>query len=205
MSGAEATTPAAGSAVQLAVAGPAADTAQSAERAVELQVLRETQREVRDLARRDREVRAHEQTHASVGGRYASAPSYEFQRGPNGVSYAVSGSVDIDVSPVPGDPAATLAKMETVQRAALAVAQPSAADRAVATQAAAMAAEARAELARSNAGGQDSAAMGSLRINGRERAEDAAGHGDTAGSAPGSLAPIARFGDTGGAFVDIQV
>ena len=205
MNGAEATTPAAASAVQAAaVAGPAADTAQAAERAVELQVLQETQREVRDLARRDREVRAHEQAHASVGGRYASAPRYEFQRGPNGVSYAVSGSVDIDVSPVPGDPAATLAKMETVRRAALAVAQPSAADRAVATQASAMAAEARAELARSNASGQDSAAAGSLRISGRERPEEA-GNGDTAAAAPGDLAPIARFGDTGGAFVDIRV
>ncbi len=205
MNGAEATTPAAASAVQAAaVAGPAADTALAAERAVELQVLQETQREVRDLARRDREVRAHEQAHASVGGRYASAPRYEFQRGPNGVSYAVSGSVDIDVSPVPGDPAATLAKMETVRRAALAVAQPSAADRAVATQASAMAAEARAELARSNASGQDSAAAGSLRINGRERPEEA-GNGDTAAAAPGDLAPIARFGDTGGAFVDIRV
>lgn len=117
-------------------------------RAAEQRALQATQREIRNLARRDREVRAHEQAHASVGGRYASAPRYEFERGPNGVSYAVSGSVSIDVSPVPGDPAATLQKMETVRRAALAVAQPSAADRAVARQASAQAAEARAELAR---------------------------------------------------------
>lgn len=106
----------------------------------------EVQRQVRALARRDAEVRAHEQAHASVGGVYASAPTYEYQRGPNGVSYAVGGHVDIDVSVVPGDPAATLEKMQVVQRAALAVAQPSAADRAVAAKAAAQASAARAEL-----------------------------------------------------------
>lgn len=107
----------------------------------------EIQQQIRALARRDAEVRAHEQAHASVGGVYASAPSYEYQRGPNGVSYAVGGHVDIDVAPVPGDPAATLKKMQVVQRAALAVAEPSAADRAVAATAAAQASQARAELA----------------------------------------------------------
>ncbi|MFK7916133.1 MAG: putative metalloprotease CJM1_0395 family protein [Pseudomonadales bacterium] len=107
----------------------------------------EIQQQIRSLARRDAEVRAHEQAHASVGGAYASAPSYEYQRGPNGVSYAVGGHVDIDVAPVPGDPAATLKKMQVVQRAALAVAEPSPADRAVAAKAAAQASEARAELA----------------------------------------------------------
>lgn len=106
----------------------------------------EVQRQVRALAQRDAEVRAHEQAHASVGGVYASAPTYEYQRGPNGVSYAVGGHVDIDVSVVPGDPEATLEKMQVVQRAALAVAQPSAADRAVAAKAAAQASTARAEL-----------------------------------------------------------
>lgn len=204
MNGAEATTPAAATAVAAADVGPAADSGQSAERAAELKVLRETQREVRDLARRDREVRAHEQAHASVGGRYASAPSYQFQRGPNGVSYAVSGSVEIDVSPVPGDPAATLSKMETVQRAALAVAQPSAADRAVATQAAAMAAEARAELARTNAAGPERDSS-PLRVNGRDPARGTEGDAEAAAPAAGDLAPVALFGDTGGAFVDIRV
>ena len=107
----------------------------------------EVQQQIRALARRDAEVRAHEQAHASVGGIYAGAPTYEYQRGPNGVSYAVGGHVDIDVGVIPGDPAATLAKMQVVQRAAVAVAEPSAADRAVAAKAAAQASQARAELA----------------------------------------------------------
>lgn len=106
--------------------------------------------DVRQLAARDMEVRAHEQAHAAVGGVHAGAPVYEFTKGPNGVRYAVSGHVNIDVGEVPGDPAATLKKMETVARAALAPAQPSAADRAVAAKANAQAAQARAEMAAEN-------------------------------------------------------
>jgi len=108
--------------------------------------LTQQQAEIRELAQRDREVRSHEQAHASVGGQYASTPQFELTRGPNGVSYATSGHVDIDLSPVPGDPEATLEKSLTVQRAALAPANPSAQDRAVAAQASAQAAQARAEI-----------------------------------------------------------
>lgn len=100
----------------------------------------------RDLAERDREVRAHEQTHASVGGKYASAPSYTYERGPDGRMYAVEGEVKIDTSPIPNDPQATLEKAEIIQRAALSVAEPSSADRAAAADARAMAIDARAEI-----------------------------------------------------------
>lgn len=103
--------------------------------------------EVRQLASRDREVRQHEAGHAAVGGQYAGAPRYEYQRGPDGRLYAVAGEVSIDTSPVLNDPAATLEKAEVILRAALAVAEPSAQDRAVAARASALAAEARAELA----------------------------------------------------------
>ena len=113
-----------------------------------LAVLREQAGEIRKLASRDREVRAHEQAHAAVGGAYASHPHYQYEKGPNGVSYAVSGHVNIDVSAVPGDPEATLKKMQVVQRAAMAPANPSAADRAVAADAAQKAVQARAELSR---------------------------------------------------------
>lgn len=103
----------------------------------------------RDLAERDREVRAHEQAHASIGGQYASAPSYTYERGPDGRMYAVAGEVKIDTSPVPNDPEATLEKAEVIQRAALSVAEPSSADRAVAADARAMAAEARTQILQS--------------------------------------------------------
>ncbi|MBB2493839.1 putative metalloprotease CJM1_0395 family protein [Aquipseudomonas ullengensis] len=113
----------------------------------EAEKLRQEQAQIAELAGRDREVRTHEQAHASVGGAYAGAPTYTFKRGPDGRSYAVGGEVGIDVSPIPNDPEATLRKMEVVQRAALAPAEPSAQDRSVAAQAQAQAAEARAQIA----------------------------------------------------------
>nr|WP_286946843.1 putative metalloprotease CJM1_0395 family protein [Pseudomonas sp. UBA6718] len=112
----------------------------------ETQQLRQEQLEIAELASRDREVRAHEQAHAAVGGAYAGAPTYTYSRGPDGKRYAIGGEVSIDSSPIPNDPEATLRKMELVQRAALAPAEPSAQDRRVAAQAAAQATQARAEL-----------------------------------------------------------
>jgi SprA-related family len=104
------------------------------------------QKMIEQLAARDREVRAHEQAHAAVGGQYAGSPTYTYQRGPDGVSYAVGGEVRIDTSPIPGDPEATLRKAEQIARAASAPADPSGQDRAVAAQAAKMAQQARIEI-----------------------------------------------------------
>lgn len=102
---------------------------------------------IRTLSQREAEVHAHENAHSAVGGQYAGSASYTYQRGPDGVNYAVGGEVSIDVSAIPGDPAATLQKMQLVQRAALAPAEPSAQDRKVAALAAQQANQARAELA----------------------------------------------------------
>jgi hypothetical protein len=93
------------------------------------------QQQVEELKARDREVRLHEQAHARVGGQYAGSPSYEYQRGPDGNNYAVGGQVMIDVAEVPNDPKATIDKMQTVRAAALAPAEPSGADRAIAADA----------------------------------------------------------------------
>ena len=110
------------------------------------QLSAEQQRQVAKLAARDREVRAHEAAHANVGGVHAGAPRYSYTRGPDGRNYAVSGEVSIDLSPVAGDPQATINKAQLVRRAALAPAEPSAQDRSVANQAVAMEQQARAEL-----------------------------------------------------------
>jgi len=98
------------------------------------------------LKARDREVRNHEQAHARVGGQYASSPTYSYQTGPDGQQYAIGGAVQIDVSPIEGDPEATIDKMETVKAAALAPAEPSAADRQVASLADGLRAQAVADL-----------------------------------------------------------
>lgn len=108
----------------------------------------QAQQLINELAARDQEVRQHELAHAAAGGQYAGAPTFEYQRGPDGRLYAVGGEVHIDTSPIPDDPQATLEKAEVILRAALAVTEPSSQDRSVAAQAAMMATEARAELAR---------------------------------------------------------
>lgn len=121
---------------------------QHPEHGAEIELTEAEQKQVQELKRRDREVRAHEQAHAAVAGSLAKGgPSYEYQRGPDGVRYAVGGHVGIDTSRVSGDPQATITKAQQIKRAALAPAQPSGTDRAVAARAAQMEARARVELA----------------------------------------------------------
>ncbi|MFW5750479.1 MAG: putative metalloprotease CJM1_0395 family protein [Planctomycetota bacterium] len=93
-------------------------------------------RQVRELQRRDAEVRAHEQAHLSAAGSHArGGAQMNFQRGPDGRSYAVGGEVSIDAGAEP-DPHRTQTKMRQVRRAALAPAEPSAQDRRIAAKAA---------------------------------------------------------------------
>lgn len=99
-----------------------------------------------ELQARDREVRSHEQAHKTVGGQHAGAISYDYERGPDGRSYAVGGEVQIDISEVPDDPEATIRKMQQVRRAALAPAEPSSQDRAVAAEASEIEQRARTDL-----------------------------------------------------------
>lgn len=90
---------------------------------------------ISELSARDREVRVHEQAHKSAGGSLAGAASYQYERGPDGKSYAVSGEVPIRLSSG-GSPEETKAIAQRVQQAALAPAEPSSQDRQVAAQAA---------------------------------------------------------------------
>lgn len=106
----------------------------------------EEQAQVERLRATDRKVRAHEAAHASVGGAFAGSPSFQFVTGPNGQVFAVAGEVPIDVSPVRGDPEATIAKMQVVKAAALAPADPSSQDFKVAAAAEAQRQKAQAEL-----------------------------------------------------------
>lgn len=106
----------------------------------------EQEEQVRALQLRDREVRLHEQQHASVGGQHAGAPSYEYETGPDGKQYAVEGEVQIDLSPIADDPRATIDKMQQIKAAALAPAEPSQADKNAAARADQYILEAQAEL-----------------------------------------------------------
>ena len=112
-----------------------------------LRLSAEEQQVVAEMAARDREVRLHENAHVAAGGPYAGSASYEYDIGPDRRRYAVSGEVPIDVSPVSGDPEATVAKMRIVESAALAPPEPSPTDRAIAALARARKLQAEAEMA----------------------------------------------------------
>lgn len=105
------------------------------------------QAEIRKLKARDQVVRQHEQAHLSAaGGLAVSAASFTYQKGPDGVNYAVGGEVSIDTS-AGKTPEETLQRARTIRAAALAPADPSGQDRAVAAQAGQMEQQANAELA----------------------------------------------------------
>jgi len=108
----------------------------------------EAEEQVQKLRERDREVRAHEQAHIAAGGQHVpGGANFSYQTGPDGRQYAIGGSVQIDASPVPGNPEATEEKARAVRRAALAPANPSSTDQNVAAKAAAMEIKARSEQA----------------------------------------------------------
>ena len=120
-----------------------------------------------ELKQVDAEVRRHEMAHVAAGaGLITSGASFTYQRGPDGRNYAVGGEVSIDTSPVPGDPQATLRKMEQVKRAALAPAEPSTQDLRVAARATSAATKAISEIAvnrvKEQAQAREEAAFGSL-------------------------------------------
>jgi len=128
----------------------------------------EEKQEISSLKKRDAEVRQHERAHASAGGQFAGSPSFSYERGPDGRSYAVGGEVPIDVSPVPGDPEATVRKMQMVQRAALAPSEPSRQDRAIAARAASHKLQAQAELAKQRTAELREALSGTMETEGLE-------------------------------------
>ena len=102
--------------------------------------------QIQALVARDREVRHHERAHAAVGGQYTGSPRYVFERGPDGINYAVAGEVSISTGAIPGDPQATIQKAQIIRRAALAPLEPSAQDRSVAAQSVQLEAAARVEI-----------------------------------------------------------
>lgn len=101
-------------------------------------------RQVRELEKIDREVRAHEAAHMAAGGGLAGAASYGYTRGPDNKMYAVSGEVPIRMQKG-NTPEETIANAMQVIAAAMAPADPSPQDYKVAANAMQMQNEARME------------------------------------------------------------
>lgn len=132
----------------------------------------EDQAKVQELQKRDREVRQHEQAHLAAAGGYArGGAKYTYTTGPDGRQYATGGEVSIDVSPA-STPEATIQKMETVKRAAVAPADPSAQDRAVYSEAVQAEQAARQEAAKEKQGGAQGSSAVSAYANAIQGAQE---------------------------------
>jgi hypothetical protein len=147
------------------------------------QLSAEEQAEVRRLRQIDQQVRAHEQAHLSAAaGLAVGGANYQTVRGPDGRQYAVAGEVSIDVSAAQ-TPQQTIDKARRIQAAALAPADPSSQDRAVAAAAAQMLAQAQAELSREK----------QAELADRQDGGDSTGIGGQAGGSPGGGRDLSAY------------
>jgi len=101
---------------------------------------------VLDLQSRDTEVRAHEAAHQS-GGASTGGATYTYQQGPDGKMYAIGGEVSISFQ-TGSTPQETIANAQAVIASALAPADPSGQDLAVASSAMLMMMKAQQQVAR---------------------------------------------------------
>ncbi len=151
----------------------AADGASDAETGAD-GLTQDQEKVVRELEQRDRDVRAHEAAHQAAGGDMAGPASFTTETGPDGKEYAIGGEVPIQVSGG-RTPEETLQRAERIRAAALAPADPSAQDLAVAAQAQQMEAQAQSQIAEQRSA-QASASSGTASSGGSsEPAGKAAG------------------------------
>ncbi|AJC85649.1 putative metalloprotease CJM1_0395 family protein [Campylobacter sp. RM16704] len=104
-------------------------------------------RQVRELERIDREVKAHEAAHMAAGGGLAGGASYGYTRGPDNKMYAIEGEVPIRMQKG-NTPEETIANAMQIIAAAMAPADPSPQDYKVAANAMQMQNDARMEQAK---------------------------------------------------------
>jgi hypothetical protein len=139
----------------------------------------QTQQIIARMKATEEKVKAHEAAHKS-GGAATGPISYTYTRGPDGKNYISGGEVPITISSGQ-TPQETISRMQQVIQAALAPADPSPQDRAVAAQAAAMQQTARQEQA------------GTQSANGDAKIADIVDYGvssaDTSGVAPDTGRP----------------
>jgi len=102
------------------------------------------QEQVQRLKAVEEKVKAHESAHKAAGGALAGAVTYQYTTGPDGKRYITGGEVSISIQKG-STPKQTISNMEQVIRAALAPADPSPQDRAVASEAAAAEQQAKQE------------------------------------------------------------
>lgn len=107
----------------------------------------EEQEMVKELQARDTEVRAHEAAHQAAGGGLTGGANFTYQRGPDGRMYAIGGEVSISFKEG-STPQETVQIARQVQAAAMAPADPSPQDHAVAASARVMEMKAQQQIAK---------------------------------------------------------
>ncbi len=123
-------------------------------------------RQLEELKKIDREVRAHEAAHKAAGGSLVTGgAAYTYATGPDGMKYVTGGEVQIDISYDLDDPQATIDKMQQVRRAALAPSDPSSQDRSVAAKASQIEARARGELFKQQNSNSENSIDGMMKNN----------------------------------------
>lgn len=93
-------------------------------------------RVLQELKLRDSAVREEEESHARMLGRHAGAIRYEYQIGPDGRAYVINGAVEVAPKFNSTNPEEIRKVLQTIQRAAVTVSNPSQADLNVAASAA---------------------------------------------------------------------
>jgi hypothetical protein len=162
---------------------PAADgAAAERERRATGALTDEDRARVIELAQRDVHVRAHEAAHQAAGGALAGGASFTYETGPDGRQYAVAGEVPIRIESG-RTPDETIQNAQQARAAALAPSDPSPADLSIASAAAQLEAQARAQLAR-----RASEAYGAAP---RDGGDPAARHEGDAASRPDGVAVVA--------------
>ena len=148
----------------------------------------QVQQQIDQLKAIEAKVKAHEAAHKAAGGSMTGSISYSYTRGPDGKSYVTGGEVPISVSPGK-TPQETVTRMQQVIQAALAPADPSSQDRAVAGQAAQelqKAQQQRSEkLASSPASPSESSPSSTVSKDAGPGAENSSGSAETNATSPG--------------------
>ncbi|WP_029523071.1 putative metalloprotease CJM1_0395 family protein [Persephonella sp. KM09-Lau-8] len=103
------------------------------------------QQVIQQLRITEQKVKAHEMAHKIAGGELAGPVHYKYKKGPDGKLYIVGGEVPIKIKEG-RTPEETIEIAQKIKRAALAPADPSPQDRAVAARAAMLEMKARIEL-----------------------------------------------------------
>ncbi|MEO1938757.1 MAG: putative metalloprotease CJM1_0395 family protein [Sulfurimonas sp.] len=102
---------------------------------------------VKELQARDSEVKAHEAAHQAAGGGNTGPASFSYQQGPDGKMYAIGGEVSISIKGG-ATPQEQIANARAIITAAMAPANPSSQDFAVANSAKMMEMKAQQKLAK---------------------------------------------------------